>query len=122
MRPNGAMIQETILNFIARNTTIYRFQRFVLGRYFGGFANVGAGKIGTELPEQLVLLHEHTDHYSLQTMESVELEGNKTFHILYLGDCYSNITLELNKRLTGFLRMKGEQMTQKSFAIAILSK
>ncbi|KAI5849588.1 hypothetical protein DFP73DRAFT_541133 [Morchella snyderi] len=78
MRPNGPTLQEVIRNFRGRNTTVYRLPE------------------GTELPEQLILLHEHSDHYSLQTTEPVELK-------------------ELNNRLTDFLQKKGERMMQKQF-------
>ncbi|RPB26618.1 hypothetical protein L211DRAFT_820970 [Terfezia boudieri ATCC MYA-4762] len=78
IRPNGPMLQEIIRNFKGKNTTVYRLPE------------------GTNLPEQLILLHEHSDHYSLQTTEPVELK-------------------ELNHRLTNLLQSKGERMTQKEF-------
>ena len=32
--------------------------------------------LGTELPEDLILVHEHSDHYSLQAAAEMSLEGN----------------------------------------------
>lgn len=51
-------------------------------------------KEGTEIPENLILLHEHTDHYSMQT--SIPCTEN-----------------DLNKRLTKFLQEKSTLLTKE---------
>ncbi|CAF0780093.1 unnamed protein product [Brachionus calyciflorus] len=50
-------------------------------------------KEGVQLPENLVLLHEHTDHYSLQTTIACKEE-------------------DLNKRLTRFLKENGSLLSK----------
>lgn len=52
---------------------------------------------GTSLPDTLTLLHEHTDHYSLQTAVPCSLS-------------------ELNVRLSSFLKDHGEVLTIAQFA------
>ena len=54
-------------------------------RRFRGDPKVYTIWCGLELPSHFVLYHEHSDHYSLQTTESVPLE-------------------ELNRRMTEFLK------------------
>jgi hypothetical protein len=78
MRPNGAFFQEVVRNFRGKDITIYLVPE------------------GTQLPSNLVLLHEHTDHYSIQTTEPVELEV-------------------LNDRITAFLQENGTKMTRPEF-------
>lgn len=92
MRPDGPTLQEIIRGFRGRNTTVYRLPE---GLYWvAAFEALlmlwrDNGEIGTKLPEQLVLLHEHSDHYSLQTTEPEELKGKQRPHIIcvYLGYC-----------------------------------
>ncbi|GJN87387.1 hypothetical protein Rhopal_000336-T1 [Rhodotorula paludigena] len=79
MRPDGPMAQEIIRNFPGRNTVVWRVPE------------------GTPIPPSLVLYHEHSDHYSLQTTEPVKLP-------------------ELNRRITAFLDRNGEKMTKEEWA------
>jgi hypothetical protein len=51
---------------------------------------------GVEIPENMVLIHEHTDHYSLQTTVV----------------CTEK---ELNARMTKFLKQHAEEMTMEQF-------
>ncbi|KAI9012994.1 hypothetical protein BC832DRAFT_548542 [Gaertneriomyces semiglobifer] len=78
VRPNGAFLQELIRGFRGRRTTIYRIPE------------------GTELPPELVLLHEHTDHHSIQCTKPMKLA-------------------ELNKTITEFVQKHGEKMTKDQF-------
>lgn len=78
LRPNSPFLQEVIRGFKGKGVSIYRL------------------KEGTPLPEDLVLLHEHTDHHSLQCKRPMKLE-------------------ELNKIITDFCQQKGEKMTKKEF-------
>jgi hypothetical protein len=78
MRPNGAFFQEVVRNFRGKDITIYMLPK------------------GTELPDNLICLHEHTDHHSIQTTETVTLE-------------------ELNDRITRLLQEKGMKMTRPEF-------
>ncbi|KAI8817765.1 uncharacterized protein EV422DRAFT_539870 [Fimicolochytrium jonesii] len=55
VRPNGAFLQEVVRGFRGKNTTIWRIPA------------------GTDLPPDLVLLHEHTDHHSIQCMRPMTL-------------------------------------------------
>jgi hypothetical protein len=65
LRPIGPVIFEVVSHWRGKDARIYRIPK------------------GTKLPDNLILLHEHSDHYSLQTTEPVKLS-------------------ELNKRLTVF--------------------
>jgi hypothetical protein len=78
VRPNGAMMQEVVRNFRGKNTTIYRILP------------------GRELPEDLILLHEHSDHYSIQCRVPMKLS-------------------QLNKKVTEFCQENGEEMTKQEF-------
>eukprot|EP01087_Luapelamoeba_hula_P007389 TRINITY_DN1816_c0_g1_i1.p2 TRINITY_DN1816_c0_g1~~TRINITY_DN1816_c0_g1_i1.p2 ORF type:complete len:119 (-),score=14.60 TRINITY_DN1816_c0_g1_i1:37-393(-) len=78
LRPNTPMLQEVIRNFRGRHTTVYRLPQ------------------DTPIPDDLILLHEHTDHFSLQ--------------------CAVPMTLsELNKKLTTFCQKHGEKLTKQGF-------
>ncbi|KAF8316765.1 hypothetical protein DL93DRAFT_2134684 [Clavulina sp. PMI_390] len=78
VRPNGAMMQEVVRNFRGKNTTIYRILP------------------DRELPDDLILLHEHTDHHSIQCRVPMTLK-------------------ELNKKVTEFCIANGEEMTKEDF-------
>lgn len=56
MRPMGVMLQRIIRGY-REDCVIYRLPK------------------GTGLPETMVLLHKHTDHFSIQTTKPVELAG-----------------------------------------------
>ncbi|KAK0463147.1 uncharacterized protein EV420DRAFT_1158643 [Desarmillaria tabescens] len=78
VRPNGAFLQELVRTFRGKNTVIYRLPE------------------GTKLPSDLVCLHEHTDHHSIQ--------------------CAVPMTLrELNAKVTEFCHKYGEAMTKEEF-------
>ncbi|KKK13672.1 hypothetical protein ARAM_006030 [Aspergillus rambellii] len=49
-----------------------------------------------ELPDELILVHEFNDHYSLQARKSMTVE-------------------ELNARITDFLATKGERLTKEEW-------
>ncbi|KAI8820478.1 uncharacterized protein EV422DRAFT_496888 [Fimicolochytrium jonesii] len=78
VRPNGAFLQEVVRGFRGKNTTIWRIPA------------------GTDLPPDLVLLHEHTDHHSIQCTRPMTLS-------------------ELNKTITAFVQKHGERMTKDEF-------
>jgi hypothetical protein len=71
LRPAGPMLATILSKFKGRNIRVYGIPA------------------GVKLPPQLTLLHEHTDHYSMQTTEPVKLE-------------------ELEKRMTNFLNASPE--------------
>ncbi|KAJ7774865.1 hypothetical protein B0H16DRAFT_1508684 [Mycena metata] len=78
MRPDGPFLQELIRGFKGRNIVIYRLPK------------------GLKLPPDLILLHEHTDHHSMQ--------------------CAVPMTLAtLNAKLTAFCLEHGEQLTKMEF-------
>jgi len=78
LRPNSPFMQEIIRGFKGKGVTIYLL------------------KEGTPLPPELVLLHEHSDHHSLQCTSPMKLD-------------------ELNKLLTKFHKTHGEKMTKAEF-------
>ncbi|KAF7363474.1 hypothetical protein MSAN_01003200 [Mycena sanguinolenta] len=78
LRPDGPFLQELIRGFKGRNTIIYRLPQ------------------GIKLPPDLVLLHEHTDHHSMQ--------------------CTVPMTLAtLNEKLSAFCWEHGEELTKMEF-------
>ncbi|KAE8189224.1 hypothetical protein CF336_g5829 [Tilletia laevis] len=79
MRPLNPVLTENVERFNSPSARIFRLPE--------GTSLEGSG---------LVLLHEHTDHYSLQTTESVTLE-------------------ELNQRLTDFCTKVGELLTKEEW-------
>lgn len=101
LHEDGKIHPATGDSFIGPNGMSLRPPGLVFQEVLGGFkADVKIFKIpkGTSLPKTLVLLHEHSDHYSLQTTEVVT-------------------ETELNKRLSEFLRgmpmlTKKEYLTQ----------
>ncbi|KAK7460966.1 hypothetical protein VKT23_008894 [Stygiomarasmius scandens] len=78
VRPNGATMQEVVRNFRGRNTTIYRILP------------------GRKLPDDLILLHEHSDHHSIQCRVPMKLS-------------------QLNKKITEFCQQNSEKMTKQEF-------
>ncbi|KAK0443942.1 uncharacterized protein EV420DRAFT_1277800, partial [Desarmillaria tabescens] len=78
VRPNGAFLQELVRVFHNTKSVIYRLPE------------------GTKLPPDLVCLHEHTEHHSIQ--------------------CTVPMTLhELNTKITRFFQKYGEEMTKAEF-------
>ncbi|KAM0756189.1 hypothetical protein T439DRAFT_320885 [Meredithblackwellia eburnea MCA 4105] len=78
LRPDGPMMQEVIRNFESENIVVWRIPQ------------------GLQLPSNLIILHEHTDHHSLQLTEPMTLS-------------------EFNKTLTSFFQSNCEAMTQKEW-------
>ncbi|KAG9252688.1 uncharacterized protein F5Z01DRAFT_222722 [Emericellopsis atlantica] len=70
MRPLGEFQTALVENFKGSNVTVYAVPE------------------GTQLPDDLILVHEHTDHYSLQPAVDMPLS-------------------ELNEKITAFLRTHG---------------
>lgn len=69
---------------------------------------------GTELPEDLILVHEHTDHYSLQPAREMSLESK----VQHLQPSIYNLTtlpLALNKKVTDFLLRNASQYTRQQW-------
>ncbi|KAJ6260500.1 hypothetical protein Dda_4726 [Drechslerella dactyloides] len=73
MRPNSPYLSEIVANFAEEDAVIYRVAQ------------------GTPLPDELVVLHEHTEHYSVQCSRPMPLP-------------------DLNRRVTEFFKEKGEMM------------
>ena len=76
LRPPGDTMRRIIEQFKGKDARVYRLQEYM------------------ELPKGLVILHEHTDHYSLQTSEPIPLA-------------------DLNKKLTDFLGSLPSQTKQE---------
>ncbi|KAF1961563.1 hypothetical protein CC80DRAFT_401956 [Byssothecium circinans] len=70
MRPNSAFQKRLVSSLKGANTIVY------------------AVPAGVPLPDDLILVHEHTDHYSLQAAKEMTLP-------------------ELNDKITNFLQFKG---------------
>ncbi|KAI5480904.1 hypothetical protein MNV49_006713 [Pseudohyphozyma bogoriensis] len=78
LRPDCPTMQEVIRGFNHKNTIVWTIPE------------------GLPFPSHFVLIHEHSDHFSLQTTEPVSLT-------------------EFNKRLTTFFTEKCTEMTQKEW-------
>lgn len=76
LRPGGYVMGEVVANF--RGNVVYHIPK------------------DTELPDDLVLLHEHSDHYSMQTAKM----------------CTEK---QLNDKLTEFLLQYAEKMTKNEY-------
>ena len=78
VRPNSPFMQEIIRGYKGKGVTVYLL------------------KEGTKLPPELTLLHEHTDHHSIQCTKPMKLK-------------------DLNALLTDFCKTKGVRMTKQEF-------
>jgi len=78
VRPNSPFMQEIIRGFKGNGVTVYLL------------------KEGTPLPPELTLLHEHSDHHSIQVTKPMKLA-------------------DFNNLLTKFCKTKGEKLTKKEF-------
>ena len=78
VRPNSPFMQEVVRGFKGKSVVIYLL------------------KEGTPLPPELVLLHEHTDHHSIQCTQPMKLS-------------------ELNERITNFCKANGVKMNKAEF-------
>ena len=78
LRPNGPMFQEVMRGFRGKNIYIYEIPKDLA------------------VPEDLVILHEHSDHYSFQCDREMPLK-------------------ELNAKLTLFLDAHAKRMTKEQF-------
>lgn len=76
---DGLVHPATGENFIGPNGASLRPGGFVFGEIVANFRGPRMRIIeipaGVDLPKELVLLHEHSDHYSLQTSEKRSLKG-----------------------------------------------
>ncbi|KAF2177148.1 hypothetical protein K469DRAFT_604466 [Zopfia rhizophila CBS 207.26] len=84
--PNGASMRP-----------ISAFQRNLVQSFRGQSVVVYSVPAGTPLPEDLILVHEHTDHYSLQAAEGMSLTG------------------KLNGKITSFLESYGTAMSKEEW-------
>ena len=70
--------------------------------------------IDTPIPKELILAHEHTDHYSMQPAVEMSLKGRdeqpnfSSFPVL-------NTIPDLNQRITQFLQASGTLYTPEKF-------
>lgn len=97
MRPNSYMQKELIYSFEGARALVYILPA-------GGSARVhlspaepdNQGPIGVELPDDLVFLHEHSDHFSLQPAKPMALS-------------------ELNSKITQFLKQHAKAEFEDKF-------
>ncbi|KAK2752224.1 hypothetical protein FQN54_008156 [Arachnomyces sp. PD_36] len=78
MRPNTPMAQNLVKNFKGGSVCVY------------------AVPTGTQIPDDLILIHERDDHYSLQAKKEMTLD-------------------ELNTKITNFLEVKGQCLTKEQW-------
>jgi len=66
---------------------------------------------GTKLPGDLLLVHERSDHYSLQAATEMAVEGmlRPRYFLQRLED---SLSLELNSKITTFLTTYGKTLTK----------
>lgn len=96
VRPKGPSMAEVVREFKGKNTTIYRLPKGECLLYEPYRLILIKVTQGTELPEDLVVLHEHADHHSIQCTRPMKLE-------------------ELNEALTRCCKEKGEKMTKQDY-------
>lgn len=68
--------------------------------------------IGTLLPDDLILVHEFGDHYSLQARTEMTVEGTSIVSSSEHGIEYAKWILELNAKITNFMSTNGERLTK----------
>ncbi len=90
------MFQEVVRNFRGTNITVYVLPE------------------GTPLPPSLTLLHEHSDHYSLQCTEPVSLDGKWLFS-LPPPRVLTQLPIALNATLTEFINKYGRKLDKEQF-------
>ncbi|OJJ48718.1 hypothetical protein ASPZODRAFT_14844 [Penicilliopsis zonata CBS 506.65] len=83
--PNGASMRSNSIS-----------QQRLVRRLKGSSALIYTLHAGTELPDDLILVHEFADHYSLQARRSMTVE-------------------ELNSKITQFLTAKGERLSKEQW-------
>ena len=92
-------------NFIGPNGASLRPAGFVFGEIVANFRGPRMRIIeipsGVDLPKELMLLHEHSDHYSLQTSEKRTLRGMHYESPLLVP---TSPRTELNAILTAFMK------------------
>ncbi|EER42717.1 conserved hypothetical protein [Histoplasma capsulatum H143] len=96
MRPNSATQQNLVRSF--KGSTIY----------------VYSVPEGTELPDDLILVHEFGDHYSLQAKEEMTVEGKSRGQYRAKGN-FAKASLELDGKITNFLSTKGRRLTREEW-------
>lgn len=72
MRPLGDMQLSLVEQFRGSNVIIFAL---AAGKFLSLRKRHCLNYVGTELPEDLILVHEHTDHYSLQPAREMSLES-----------------------------------------------
>ena len=69
--------------------------------------------LGTQLPDDLVLVHEFKDHYSLQAAREMTLAGESgplpTAEPTWLS------IIELNSKINDFMRTAGKRLTREEW-------
>ncbi|EFW17445.1 conserved hypothetical protein [Coccidioides posadasii str. Silveira] len=78
MRPNTAKTQRLVSTLRGNSACIY------------------SARAGTQVPDDLILVHEFKDHYSLQARKEMTVD-------------------DLNTKITGFLRMTAQCLTNEEW-------
>ena len=69
--------------------------------------------VGVELPDDLILVHEFGDHYSLQAGKDMTVDG-MLYYVRPIEEELMEL-LELNAKITRFLATKGECLTVEAW-------
>jgi hypothetical protein len=73
-------------------------------------------KVGSQLPDDLILIHERNDHYSLQAKKEMTLDGEPNLSNCFVTKCSAiNSLPELNTKITNFLEVKGQCLTKEQW-------
>lgn len=76
--------------------------------------------IGTEVPSDLILVHDFKDHYSLQPAKEMTVDGKLAFHALYITcwNCGQHdlfVNIELNESITTFLQDNATRLSKEEW-------
>ncbi|QLI68643.1 uncharacterized protein G6M90_00g053790 [Metarhizium brunneum] len=87
-------------------------QSLVSWRFRGSDMIVYSVPKGTLLPDDLVLVHERSDHYSLQPAVAMTVDGK--FSCMPFRNCDQSLTrhLDMNARMTNFFRDNAQEFTR----------
>jgi hypothetical protein len=116
MRPNGQYQQGLVRRLAGRDWIVYSVPKCWLSPwtesiYVASSAYVWPPETAdTPLPKELILVHEHTDHYSMQPAVEMSLEGRDERPKILSFSCFNHI-LDLNQRISQFLQASGTLYT-----------
>lgn len=119
--PLSPTFQEVVRNFRGPNILVYIIKAGLASPYY--FFPLAHWLIsrcvsiyaGTRLPPDLTILHEHSDHFSLQCTRPMALNGLSSTSASTWRVVVDSIAVDLNSRLTEFINKEGRAIDRDQF-------